>query len=83
MDSVYTLTRGDGRRCALVRVRFLSELEKAEGKGRAENSEFEDRSRRESDCTVSKSPYPARMLANPRSLPSGSSAFSQDKGHLP
>lgn len=66
-----------------MRVRFLSELETAEGKGRGGNSEFEDRSRRESDCMVSKSPYPARMLANPRSPPPGSSAFSQDKGHLP
>lgn len=65
MDSVYTLSRGDGRRCALVRVRFLSELEKAEGKERAENSEFKDQSRRDSDYTVFKSPYPARTLSNP------------------
>lgn len=49
----------------LVRVRFLSELEKAEGKERAENSEFKDQSRRDSDYTVFKSPYPARTLSNP------------------
>lgn len=54
----------------MARVRILSELEKAEGKGRAENSEFEDQSRRESDYAVLEFPYPARMLLNPRSLPS-------------
>ena len=52
MDSVQTLSRGDGRRWVLVRVRFLSELEMADGKGRAEKSEFEDQTRRESDFPV-------------------------------
>ena len=42
----------------------------AEGKGRAENLEFGDQSRRGSDHMVFKSPYLARMLSNPPSLPS-------------
>lgn len=52
MDLVQTLSREDGRRCVLVQVRFLSELEMAEGKGRAENSKLDNQSRIESDYVV-------------------------------
>lgn len=51
-----TLSRGDGRRCALLRVRFLSELQMAEGKERAVNTGFEGQSRIQEDDQVENTP---------------------------
>lgn len=63
-----------------MRVRFLSELEMAEGKERAVNTGFEGQSRIQEDYQVENTSYPAGVLSSPPSLPM---SFSQDKGQPP
>lgn len=53
----------------MVRVRFLSELEMAEGKERAVNTGFEGQSRIQEDYQVENTSYPAGVLSCPPSLP--------------
>lgn len=52
-----------------MRVRFLSELEMAEGKERAVNTGFEGQSRIQEDHKVENTSYPAGVLSSPPSLP--------------
>lgn len=68
-----------------MRVRFLSELEMEDGKGRTEESDFEDQISPLKPWTswfyIPTPTHPARMLSNPLPPP-GSLSFSQDKRHL-